>query len=1816
MVKQCYLLVTLLVIVLSQNYGTVLIQNEGGGQIQSKEILFQQPFQQIPQVAIALLNGQGDIFAEIHEVNQEGFTLQVMASDEIEAQFAYLAIDNDENYQIECFNRVAIGNEIQIPIIIQRPTFISVLATNTHANNFNIDLLDGNLIVDNDGQMNMCIIITNEEQPIDLVGYQNYQQQEVAEFHPFKKQNAMSLVQAQQSLEITHLDQQKSFEIWHHQSIEIVKDSSIEVYPTHRSLEIVSDDQPNQVEFKQNESLEIFKLENQDLQSNSDQKLIAEDIHLENIDENLQSQNNQIEDIKFNDHSNFDNQNQQQITVAPSDQLEDIKLDLESTQENQQSETISLDDSQQLQVDDQQVQQQIEDSQQLQVDDQQQQQSDDSQQQQQVEDSQQQQQVEDSQEQQQVKDSQQQQQIEDSQQQQQIEDSQQLVEDSQQQQQVEDSQQKENNQQQQFEDVKIVTEEPIDNQNLQEIKLTTDEVQIIEPKNDSIQNQEQQNNQQNQDESNQILQSNSETNNNDQVLQQEDIAFDNQENNIVNQEEEPKQEIQIEDIKLDNTEISSMNADDIPQQQDAKEILHDQLSIASEEKQVEDTSSTEDVVIHADEVKIENVKISEANLDEISIEQQDNIQQVQEDIQESNNDINEQSEVISVDPEAFSEPQQKVTQINDEDLLKQEQDIDEMIRVAQELREEAKQLKNKNRSEQQLEKLDIMEKANDLEKEVGELENKSEEPQVVEDQISLDVNSAYEDQKEVQIEQPKEEQQPPIIYLNDEGMNPEQQLIIQEIKNDDNNLMVNQLQDEVDKELQSQEQQIENTSQIGEEDIQIIDASIKLDEDHQEIEVYESGQVEAIPDQVQPQIEEVQQIEQPQEYVEQEPQEDVVQEQESTKEEGGIVQEQEFINKEGDIVQEQESTKEEEAIEIGLTTDEGEAYIRKPKKSDFLREKQRLKDKLNNVIRDFKLDSVSTESLDTVAEGEKQYSLIIDRLDVPENNDQVIVLKDEDYEQNYVEPEPIQEVKQLGDYLEAVEPNIENINFIYDDEQQQEQQNIQIEDIKLHDDTNEETNYKIVEAKDDDFVESTLEYVDDTQQQQLLSSEVAVSAEETSVIQDDNQNKEDINVSFDEFQQELEALANTIGNIKQENVDTMKTSDYIIVNDNSQIYEATYDEQSNEQPIEDEPQIEENQEQYYQGIEDDQNTSMEIEQSENLDQEQQELQQPNEDPELEQQDIEQPQLSEDQFLVDEQQSEDATQQVQRYDDAEPQEQYLTIDNLVKDSSVDTGESYQQPPQYYDESDNQSCEEDQQNKVENTFQQDYDVSEQQQQAQQYQNNYQQQQEQQEQEQDFVVMKANQFIPQQTEKQAQLEQQLSDNQKEEDIYSETPKNENEIDIIIDVANEQQDQSQQNEQDYDYEDNFEVQQPVQKQVESQSQQKQDIQQQQQQLQQDSKSTKNNKQKIQHSITISHNPQQSNSKQTDRSIQIQHEEKSLKIEHQLNEEELKKNIKEQLKQELKEELKQEIKQEIQESHNRRKSASLVIEDNVAKDPERPAQKAINNFNNLLHDVVDETLKEEDRKHYQKLPIVDLKKESFNKVEPKMEQGIEDLKKALGLKGGVEVIDNNGKKQVINVEDLKKESEKLLTNPEKENKNDSPQYEEFLRKVTEKQQKNNNEAQINYEEQHNLRKQEILENIKRELEIKKGHFTIPNDSPQAELSPYEFERVYLDWEKNKQDIIPSILQHSIEQPNTQEIHSNQEIVQQKSIERVSRKEEVDKEVQELLYGNQKNRKQQSKQSLKEFKVEDLKYIKDDPLLDSTFSGFVQVKANLRRRQH
>lgn len=62
----------------------------------------------------------------------------MMSTQELEAEFAYIAVDDDENYQIECFNFQTVSQQIQFPLTISKPTYIGVLATNTYANNFNI----------------------------------------------------------------------------------------------------------------------------------------------------------------------------------------------------------------------------------------------------------------------------------------------------------------------------------------------------------------------------------------------------------------------------------------------------------------------------------------------------------------------------------------------------------------------------------------------------------------------------------------------------------------------------------------------------------------------------------------------------------------------------------------------------------------------------------------------------------------------------------------------------------------------------------------------------------------------------------------------------------------------------------------------------------------------------------------------------------------------------------------------------------------------------------------------------------------------------------------------------------------------------------------------------------------------------------------------------------------------------------------------------------------------------------------------------------------------------------------------------------------------------------------------------------------------------------------------------------------------------------------------------------------------------------------------------------------------------------------------
>lgn len=92
------------------------------------------------------------------------------------------------------------------------------------------------------------------------------------------------------------------------------------------------------------------------------------------------------------------------------------------------------------------------------------------------------------------------------------------------------------------------------------------------------------------------------------------------------------------------------------------------------------------------------------------------------------------------------------------------------------------------------------------------------------------------------------------------------------------------------------------------------------------------------------------------------------------------------------------------------------------------------------------------------------------------------------------------------------------------------------------------------------------------------------------------------------------------------------------------------------------------------------------------------------------------------------------------------------------------------------------------------------------------------------------------------------------------------------------------------------------------------------------------------------------------------------------------------------------------------------------------------------------------------------------------------------------------------------------------------------------------------------------MEKIKNDLQIKKGRFSQDNQKTDN-LSAYEFERIYLDWAQNKGDIISSMLSHA----TTQEEVQLQDTPIEK-VERVSKKQEAEEEVQQL-FSNYKNKK-------------------------------------------
>ncbi|CAD8106145.1 unnamed protein product [Paramecium sonneborni] len=116
----------------------------------------------------------------------------------------------------------------------------------------------------------------------------------------------------------------------------------------------------------------------------------------------------------------------------------------------------------------------------------------------------------------------------------------------------------------------------------------------------------------------------------------------------------------------------------------------------------------------------------------------------------------------------------------------------------------------------------------------------------------------------------------------------------------------------------------------------------------------------------------------------------------------------------------------------------------------------------------------------------------------------------------------------------------------------------------------------------------------------------------------------------------------------------------------------------------------------------------------------------------------------------------------------------------------------------------------------------------------------------------------------------------------------------------------------------------------------------------------------------------------------------------------------------------------------------------------------------------------------------------------------------------------------------------------------------------------NQNQAISEYEEEIEKRKKEVIEKIKKELMLKKERLKNNNNNNKKtdNLSSYEFERIYLDWATDKEDIISNILLHSgnsdIEQMTTNHIQEN-------LVQKISKKQEVEEEIKKLYQNYNKN---------------------------------------------
>ncbi|CAK93706.1 unnamed protein product (macronuclear) [Paramecium tetraurelia] len=207
--------------------------------------------------------------------------------------------------------------------------------------------------------------------------------------------------------------------------------------------------------------------------------------------------------------------------------------------------------------------------------------------------------------------------------------------------------------------------------------------------------------------------------------------------------------------------------------------------------------------------------------------------------------------------------------------------------------------------------------------------------------------------------------------------------------------------------------------------------------------------------------------------------------------------------------------------------------------------------------------------------------------------------------------------------------------------------------------------------------------------------------------------------------------------------------------------------------------------------------------------------------------------------------------------------------------------------------------------------------------------------------------------------------------------------------------------------------------------------------------------------------------------------------------------------------------------------------------------------FNKMINDLINEF----DFKNQRERDVIDYD----SQITQKIIENMEELRYANRVfnRDWEETEDEDEEYEAEDVHTYQ-ESQKANTEVQKEVQNKK----EFEREC--KDQASNSAAISDYEKDMDKRKQEVIDRIKKELKLKRERLKNINNQKSDKLNSYDFERIYLDWATNKEDIVYNILLHTNNQDKESQV---EEEVQNAKVERISKKQEVEEELQKL-YSN------------------------------------------------